>query len=107
VKTCRAGRTRGHHPSDEGAAKLIFLALKVLFARETRSLQEWHAKKQLALMFKERLPMASEKAPAHKIPHSLTSQAILRATAEGRSQAMGAGPLPALCAIRDKPEKRG
>jgi putative transposase len=58
-KIRRAVRTRGHFPSDEAAAKLIYLALNATSAEWKRSVREWHAvKSQLAIMFEERFPMA-------------------------------------------------
>ncbi len=58
-KIRRAVRTRGHFPSDEAAAKLIYLALNATSAEWKRSVREWHAvKSQLAIMFEERFPLA-------------------------------------------------
>lgn len=58
-KIRRAVRTRGHFPSDEAAAKLIYLALNATSQEWKRSVREWHAvKSQLAIMFEERFPMA-------------------------------------------------
>ena len=58
-KIRRAVRTRGHFPSDEAAAKLIYLALNATSAEWKRSVREWHrVKSQLAIMFEERFPMA-------------------------------------------------
>ena len=58
-KIRRAVRTRGHFPSDEAAAKLIYLALNATSTEWKRSVREWHAvKSQLAIMFEERFPMA-------------------------------------------------
>jgi len=46
-------------PSDEAAAKLIYLALNAISTEWTRSVREWHAvKSQLAIMFEDRFPMA-------------------------------------------------
>lgn len=57
-KIRRAVRTRGHFPSDEAAAKLIYLALNATSQEWKRSVREWHAvKSQLAIMFEERFPM--------------------------------------------------
>jgi len=48
-----------HFPSDEAAAKLIYLALNATSTEWKRSVREWHAvKSQLAIMFEERFPMA-------------------------------------------------
>jgi len=58
-KIRRAVRTRGHFPSDEAAAKLIYLALKATSTEQKRSLREWHAvKSQLAIIFEDRFPMS-------------------------------------------------
>ena len=58
-KIRRAVRTRGHFPSDEAAAKLIYLALNATSQEWKRSVREWHAvKSQLAIMFEDRFPMA-------------------------------------------------
>jgi putative transposase len=58
-KIRRAVRTRGHFPSDEAAAKLIYLALNATSVEWKRSVREWHAvKSQFAIMFEERFPMA-------------------------------------------------
>ncbi|SDP68858.1 Transposase, Mutator family, partial [Sulfitobacter litoralis] len=58
-KIRRAVRTRGHFPSDEAAAKLIYLALNATSVEWKRSVREWHrVKSQLAIMFEERFPMA-------------------------------------------------
>ena len=58
-KIRRAVRTRGHFPSDEAAAKLIYLALKATSTERKRSVREWHAvKSQLAIMFEDRFPMS-------------------------------------------------
>ena len=57
-KIRRAVRTRGHFPSDEAAAKLIYLALNATSLEWKRSVREWHAvKSQLAIMFEDRFPM--------------------------------------------------
>ena len=57
-KIRRAVRTRGHFPSDEAAAKLIYLALNATSQEWKRSVREWHiVKSQLAIMFEERFPM--------------------------------------------------
>ena len=58
-KIRRAVRTRGHFPSDDAAAKLIYLALNATSQEWKRSVREWHAvKSQFAIMFEERFPMA-------------------------------------------------
>ena len=58
-KIRRAVRTRGHFPSDDAAAKLIYLALNATSTEWKRSVREWHAvKSQLAIMFADRFPMA-------------------------------------------------
>jgi len=58
-KIRRAVRTRSHFPSDEAAAKLIYLALKATSTERKRSVREWHAvKSQLAIMFEDRFPMS-------------------------------------------------
>lgn len=58
-KIRRAVRTRGHFPSDEAAAKLIYLALNATSSEWKRSVREWHAvRSQLAIMFEDRFPMA-------------------------------------------------
>jgi len=58
-KIRRAVRTRGHFPSDEAAAKLIYLALNASSQEWKRSVREWHAvKSQFAIMFEDRFPMA-------------------------------------------------
>jgi putative transposase len=57
-KIRRAVRSRGHFPSDEAAAKLIYLALNATSTEWKRSVREWHAvKSQLAIMFEDRFPM--------------------------------------------------
>ena len=58
-KIRRAVRTRGHFPSDEAAAKLIYLALNATSTEWKRSVRNWHAvKSQFAIMFEDRFPMA-------------------------------------------------
>ena len=58
-KIRRAVRTRGHFPSDEATAKLIYLALNATSQKWNRSVREWHAVKcQLAIMFEDRFTMA-------------------------------------------------
>ena len=57
-KIRRAVRTRGHFPSDDAAAKLIYLALNATSQEWKRSVREWHAvKSQFAIMFEDRFPM--------------------------------------------------
>ncbi len=58
-KIRRAVRTRGHFPSEDAAAKLIYLALNATSTEWKRSVREWHAvRSQLAIMFEDRFPMA-------------------------------------------------
>ncbi len=58
-KIRRAVRSRGHFPSDEAAAKLIYLALNATSVEWKRSVREWHSmKSQFAIMFEDRFPMA-------------------------------------------------
>ncbi len=58
-KIRRAVRTRGHFPSDDAAAKLIYLALNATSTEWKRSVREWHAVRgQLAIMFEGRFPIA-------------------------------------------------
>lgn len=58
-KIRRAVRTRGHFPSDDAAAKLIYLALNATSTAWKRSVRNWHAvKSQFAIMFEDRFPMA-------------------------------------------------
>lgn len=58
-KIRRAVRTHGHFPSEEAAAKLIYLALNATSAEWKRSVREWYAVRcQLAIMFDDRFPMA-------------------------------------------------
>lgn len=57
-KMRRAVRTRGHFPSDEAAARLIYLALDATSTQWKRSVREWHAvKSRFAIMFEDRFPM--------------------------------------------------
>ena len=57
-KIRRAVRTRGHFPSNEAAAKLIYLALYASSMDWKRSVREWHRiKSQLVIMFEDRFPM--------------------------------------------------
>ncbi len=59
AKIRRAVRTRGHFPSDEAAAKLIYLALNATSSEWKRSVSEWYAVRwQLAIMFDDRFSMA-------------------------------------------------
>jgi putative transposase len=58
-KLRRAVRTRGHFPSDEAAAKLLYLVLNHAAADWKRPPREWlEAKTQFAVMFKERFVLA-------------------------------------------------
>ena len=58
-KIRRAARTRGHFPSDDAAAKLIYLALNATSTEWKRSVREWHAvRSQFTIMFEDRFPMA-------------------------------------------------
>ncbi|WP_413208520.1 IS256 family transposase [Rhodospirillum sp. A1_3_36] len=58
-KIRRAVRTRGHFPSDDAAAKLIYLALNATSTEWKRGVREWHAvKSQLVIMFEDRFPLA-------------------------------------------------
>ena len=55
---CAVGTLR-HFPSDDAAAKLIYLALNATSAEWKRSVREWHAvRSQLTIMFEDRFPMA-------------------------------------------------
>ena len=55
----RAIRTRGHFPSDDAAAKLLYLVLNYAAADWKRPPREWfEAKTQFAVMLKERLVLA-------------------------------------------------
>ncbi len=66
-KIRRAVRTRGRFPSDYAAANLIYLALNDAPIGRKRSVREWHAaKSQLAIMLKERFPMAQQNASGQK-----------------------------------------
>jgi hypothetical protein len=58
-KLRRAVRTRGHFPSDDAAAKLLYLVLNHAAAEWKRPPREWaEAKTQFAVMFKERFVRA-------------------------------------------------
>ncbi len=58
-KIRRAVRTQGHFPSDDAAAKLIYLALNATSSEWKRSVREWHAvRSQFAIMFEDSFPMA-------------------------------------------------
>ena len=58
-KLRRAIRTRGHFPSDDAAAKLLYLVLNHAAADWKRPPREWfEAKTQFAVMFKERFVFA-------------------------------------------------
>ena len=55
----RAVRTRGHFPSNDAAAKLLYLVLNHAAADWKRPPREWfEAKTQFAVMFKERFVLA-------------------------------------------------
>ena len=54
-------KTRGHFPSDDAAAKLIWLALRNITAHHGRSVREWReAMNQFAILYEERFTV-----PAH------------------------------------------
>jgi putative transposase len=56
----KAVRNKGHFPSDEAAAKLIFLALRNIIAKWKRPPPQWHAAKvQLAIQFPSRFVMSN------------------------------------------------
>lgn len=56
----KAIRNKGHFPSDEAAAKLIYLALRNIAAKWQRPPKEWHAAKtQLAIQFAERFVLSN------------------------------------------------
>jgi putative transposase len=58
-KLRRAVRTRGHFPSDDAAAKLLYLVLNHAAAEWKRPPREWaEAKTQFAVVFKERFVRA-------------------------------------------------
>ena len=58
-KLRRAIRTRGHFPSDDAAAKLLYLVLNYAAADWKRPPREWfEAKTQFAVMVKERFVLA-------------------------------------------------
>ena len=58
-KSRRPVRTRGRFPSDEAAAKLIYLALNAPSSEWKRPVREGHAvRSQIAIMFEDRFPMA-------------------------------------------------
>ena len=51
--------TRGRFPSDDAAAKLIYLAHNAALPDWKRAVRKWQAVKyQLAIMFKDRIPRA-------------------------------------------------
>ena len=57
-KIRRAVRTRGHFPSDEAAAKLIYLTLNATSTEWKRSVRVWHeAKTQFAILYEGRFPL--------------------------------------------------
>ena len=48
-------KTRGHFPSDDAALKLLWLALRKIFADRVRSAYDWKAAmNQFAVMYGER-----------------------------------------------------
>ena len=58
-KIRRAVRARGRFPSDDAAAKVIYLALNATSTDWKGSVREWQAvRAQPAIMFEERFPMA-------------------------------------------------
>ena len=58
-KLRRAVRARGHFPSDEAAAKLLYLVWNLAASEWKRPPREWsEAKTQFAVMFKERFVLA-------------------------------------------------
>ena len=61
-KPRRAVRTQGHFPSDEAAAKSIYLAQTATSPEWKRFVRQWQAvKNRRAIMFENRFPMASPK----------------------------------------------
>ena len=56
----KAIRNKGHFPSDEAAAKLIYLALRNVAAKWKRPPKEWHAAKaQFAIQFGDRFTVSA------------------------------------------------
>lgn len=67
AKIRRAVRTRGHFPSDDAAAKSLYLTLNATSTEGKRAVREWHAvRSQIAIMFEGRFPMAKENASGTK-----------------------------------------
>lgn len=67
AKIRRAVRTRGHFPSDDAAAKSLYLTLNATSTEGKRAVREWHAvRSQIAIMFEDRFPMAKENASGTK-----------------------------------------
>jgi len=61
-KLRRAVRTQGHFPSDEAAAKSIYLAKTTASQEWTRSVRQWQVvKSQRAIIFEDRFPMVPSK----------------------------------------------
>ena len=53
-------KNRGHFPTDEAAAKLLYLALKNVSKRWKRPIREWTvARNQFAIIFENRLPSSA------------------------------------------------
>jgi len=53
-------KTRGHFPSDDAALKLLWLALRKIFADKVRSAYDWKvAMNQIAVMYGERFSRAT------------------------------------------------
>jgi transposase-like protein len=53
-------KTRGHFPSDDAALKLLWLALRKIFADKVRSAYDWKvAMNQFAVMYGERFSRAT------------------------------------------------
>ena len=56
----KAIRNKGHFPSDEAAAKLIYLALRNITAKWKSPPRQWHAAKvQFAIQFGDRFILAA------------------------------------------------
>lgn len=53
-------KTRGHFPSDDAAAKLIWLALRNITAKWSRSAHDWkQAMNQFAILYEDRFSLFS------------------------------------------------
>ncbi|WP_038852456.1 transposase, partial [Bordetella petrii] len=53
-------KTRGHFPSDDAAAKLIWLALRNITAKWSRSAHDWkQAMNQFAILYEDRFSRLS------------------------------------------------